>query len=202
MKGNDIICGAGGITGDWRFGGLSIRVDLILIAVLVAAFSIRIYAIYLPGPYGDEISFVLPAYPMKWGHLPATPSVDLLGHHLPLTVNPHTGALPVYLQFAFSYVTGKYWFGYRIMDIFYAIATSALVYWLARDLFGRRVAFLTAALVLHAVFGILQQGWRTRHLPEATCLDDDAVLRLPVVANQQLAVFLRSLPQPRAKHAT
>jgi 4-amino-4-deoxy-L-arabinose transferase-like glycosyltransferase len=127
--------------------------DLFLLPLLAGAFAIRAYAINLPGPYGDEVSFVLPAYQLKWGVPPTwgDPSsagiIRLFDRQLPLMLNAYTGALPIYAQLLFSHILGSVWFGYRLLDVLYGLSAIALSYVFARDLFGRRAAVMAALLL-------------------------------------------------------
>lgn len=121
--------------------------DLFLIPLLLGALAIRIYSIHLPGPYGDELTVTLPAYQMRWGQVPFSYNMLFFGRWLPVTIGPHTGALPIYVQFLFSFLAGGYWFGFRILNVLYALGAIALTYYFARDFLGRRAALISALLL-------------------------------------------------------
>lgn len=121
--------------------------DLLLIPLLLGALVIRIYSLYLPGPYGDEITVALPAYQMRWGQVPFSYNVLFFGQWLPVTIGEYTGAFPIYAQYLFSFLAGRYWFGFRLLDVLYALVAIALTYYFVRDFLGRRTAYISALVL-------------------------------------------------------
>jgi len=124
------------------------RRDLLLFPLLLCAYAVRAYMIHLPGPYADELLVVLPAHQVLWGERPFVwHPLFILGRWWPLTISPYTGALPVYAQLLFSFLAGGAWFGFRYLDILYALAAICLTYYFTRDFLGRRAALLSTLLL-------------------------------------------------------
>jgi hypothetical protein len=147
-----------------------------LLALLAAAFLARSYRLSLPGPYGDEISFVLPAFQMRWGQ-PLPDDVEtlrVLGHVLPIAFNPFTGPLPIYAQYFFSYVVSGHWFDFRILDILYAVGAIGFAYAFARDFLGKRAALFTALFLAFmpsfVFYSRLGEPWHVMRVLLATVL--------------------------------
>jgi len=119
-----------------------------LVLLLLAALAIRILYLSLPGPYGDEMSFVLPAYEMRW-HVPFSNAItaNVFGRQLPVMFNPYTGAVPMYIQIVVARLPEVGWFAYRLPDIAYALLAIAATYLFAASAFGVTAARISATLL-------------------------------------------------------
>jgi 4-amino-4-deoxy-L-arabinose transferase-like glycosyltransferase len=121
---------------------------IFLVLLLPAALAIRVLYLSLPGPYGDEMSFVLPAYEMRW-HVPFSNAITayVFGQQLPVMFNPYTGAIPIYIQMIVARLPEVGWFAYRLPDIIYALLAIVATYLFAADAFGVAAARISAVLL-------------------------------------------------------
>jgi 4-amino-4-deoxy-L-arabinose transferase-like glycosyltransferase len=116
--------------------------------LLLAAFAIRVAYLSLPGPYGDEMSFILPAYESRWHTvLSNIITMEVLGRQVPVMFNPYTGATPIYVQMVMARLPHMEWFAYRLPDIVYALLAIVATYLLVAEVWGITAAWI-AALVL------------------------------------------------------
>jgi len=126
--------------------GLSAREAFVGSILLVAAAGLRLYALDVPGPYGDEINFVLPAFQWAWGHPPTAYSVRVLGRWVPVAVGEYDGAFPIYVHYLLSPFTRPAWFLFRVVDVGYALLFIVFTYFFTRDSLGRRPAWMAGLL--------------------------------------------------------
>lgn len=125
---------------------LSRREIAVLGVLLLAALGARLYALDVPGPYGDEMTRVLPAFQLAWGHPPAAYDVYVLGRWVPVAAGEYDGAFPIYVHALLFPFTKPKWFLFRVVDVGYALAFIVFTYLFARDFFGRALAWRAALL--------------------------------------------------------
>jgi 4-amino-4-deoxy-L-arabinose transferase-like glycosyltransferase len=105
----------------------------------------------LPGLHYDEAKEAgVPAMQWVTGQPVETfrsSGIRIAGKVFPIMVTDYIGALNVYLLLPAFALLGSTVFALRLVPVLFAALTLLLTYWLARELFGRRVAILTALLL-------------------------------------------------------
>lgn len=120
--------------------------DLGLIVVILAGFAMRIHALPLPGPQGDEVYMPFVAMKVHLREPTWHPSIRILGYEWPVTIGPYTGALPVYIYLALFQFT-DYSLIFRVVNVVYAIIAVFFIYQFTRDFANARTALFAASLL-------------------------------------------------------
>jgi len=124
--------------------------DLILLPVIFIALLVRLFRPDLPGPYADEINWAELSLRMRQQNLDyISPDQHLyfLGRWWTLGMAPHTLGFPIYPIFVGLFLT-NYLYVNRIINLIYGLLIIACVYVLAKDLFDRKTALISAVLLI------------------------------------------------------
>lgn len=125
--------------------------DLPVLIVVVAVFlSLTWYQIALPGLHTDEALEVLPAVQLVRGQEVECfkdVCIDLFGLRLPVMIYEYIATVNTYMAIPFFALFGVSVPTLRAMPILQSVVALVFLYLLARELFNRRVALLSVALL-------------------------------------------------------
>jgi hypothetical protein len=118
---------------------------------LVVFLALCLYQIELPGLHYDEAREAgVPAMQLLMGQPVETfrsSGIRIAGTAFPLVVTDYIGALNIYLLLPFFALMGSNVFALRLMSIVFAALTLFLTYFLAQQLYNKRVAAITYLLL-------------------------------------------------------
>ena len=117
------------------------RVIIILLLIIVFAFTLRIIGISKHSLYGDELTMVYDSYSiLKTGH-------DQTGELLPITFSMGAGRPAGYVYFSIPFVAlfGPGVLGVRGLSILSGVGIVLLMYFLGKRLFNEKVGIFAAA---------------------------------------------------------
>ena len=107
---------------------------LALALILALAFALRVYRLDEQSVSWDDFNGLGGLRSPHW----------FAGVFMAMFFNPHSMPFYYFVQYMLSYVVGTSPVMIRGLSIFFGLLTIPLVYWIGRDVFGRKAGFLAA----------------------------------------------------------